>query len=58
MIHTASGLAVSLEDKTASLSLTRNEREEEKGRYDVRMFVNGAWRRVRFFFHFSSLWSS
>ncbi|KAJ3564217.1 hypothetical protein NP233_g8439 [Leucocoprinus birnbaumii] len=45
-LHIAGVPAVSLEAKTAALSLSRNERHEMSGRYDVKLFVNGAWRRI------------
>ncbi len=45
-LHSARGVDVSLEDKTAALSLTGDPSTEESRRYDVKMLVNGAWRRV------------
>ncbi len=45
-LHSACGVDVSLEDKTAALSLTGDSSTEESRRYDVKMFVSGAWRRV------------
>ncbi|KAF9453717.1 cysteine proteinase [Macrolepiota fuliginosa MF-IS2] len=45
-LHSASGITISLEDKAAALSLAHGQGAGKNGRYDVKMFVNGSWRRV------------